>query len=358
MRRPLVLALSLVAVGAVLVAGLIVARDRASSPGPAPSQASSPASTSAATGTRECDVSVPDGGDIQAAAEAASEGSVVCLTGTYRVAAPIHAKDGQSFVGPASITGTTHTGFELKGAESGLDVTAVDVTLVDLDISGFALRAVECWTGTTIRGGRLHHNGRNGVGCGLEYELGHVLIEGVEVDHNGSEGELGRGGGGLKFARLGPDGLTVRDSFIHDNVGNGVWCDVQCIGTFLIERNTISGNWRKGVHYEKSGASDEFREGEVVEGRAIVRNNVVTGNGTEGRAHAADGGIVGVSSRNMLIEGNTTADNHRAGIVLETDGRLSGAKHGWPIGAIVRHDDADDGIMGCDEAGVECSGAD
>jgi hypothetical protein len=24
----------------------------------------------------------------------------------------------------------------------------------------------------------------------------------------------------------------------------------------------------------------------------------------------------------------------------------------------VRHDDADDGIMGCDEAGVECSGAD
>jgi len=356
MRRPLVLALSLVAVGAVLVASLIVADDRAPSPAPAPSRSSAPESTSGAAGARDCDVSVPDGGDIQAAADAAPVGSVVCLTGTYRIAAPIHAKDGQSFVGPASITGTTHTGFELKGRRSGLD-EAIDVTLIDLDISGFELRAVECWRGTTILGGRLHHNGRNGLGCGLEYARGHVLIDGVELDHNGSEGHLGSGASGMKIAQLGPDGLTVRNSNIHDNIGNGIWCDVQCVGTFLIEDNLITANARKGVHYEKSGASDEFREGEVVEGQAIIRNNVVTGNGTEGRTHAADGGIVGVSSRNMLIEGNTTADNHRAGIVLETDGRLSGAKHGWPVEAIVRHDDADDGIMGCDEAGVSCSGA-
>jgi hypothetical protein len=350
MRRPRPAWIGIVGAVSVVLVGIIVVRNLDTPRVAPPSSPERPTSPSAV----ECDVSVESGGDIQAASDAAGAGATICLSGTYELDAPIHPYDGQSFVGPATITGSTHTGFELKGTESHVDVTSVDVSLVDLDISGFSLRAVECWLGMTIMGGRLHDNGRNGLGCGLEHGPGHILIDGVEIDGNGGTDHLGSGSGGIKIAQLGPDGLTVRDSSIHDNLGNGVWCDVQCIGTFLIEGNEIAANSRKGVHYEKSGASDEYIAGQVVEGQAIVRDNVVTGNGTEGRAHAADGGIVGVSSRNMLIENNTTSGNHRAGVILRTDGRLTGDKHGWPTEAVVRGDGMSDGILGCEEPGVTC----
>jgi hypothetical protein len=306
--------------------------------------------------TADCSVEVPAGGDIQLAADRHGPGATICLTGSYVVSDPLRPYDGQRFIGPASIEAGpgVHTGFELKGEDSGLAVNAENVTLVDLDVHGFDLRAVECWLGMTIEGGTYHDNGRNGIGCGLEYGAGTVVIDGAEIYGNGSDEELGRGSGGIKLARLGPDGFTLRNSSIHDNLGNGVWCDVQCIGTFLIEGNTIERNTRKGVLYEKSGASDEFVEGEVVEGEAVVRANTVTGNGTEGRRYAADGGIVGVSSTNIHIVANTTRDNHRAGVVLKTDDRLTGEKHGWPVEAALIDNILDDGVIGCEEPGVAC----
>ncbi|HSL10598.1 MAG TPA: right-handed parallel beta-helix repeat-containing protein, partial [Actinomycetota bacterium] len=248
---------------------------------PSPAGTSSPSTSSRA----ECTGQVPAGGDIQVAADEHGPGATICLTGSYVVAEPLRPHDGQRFVGPASIEAgpDVHTGFELKGDDSGIAVNAEDVTLIDLDVHGFGLRAVECWSGMTILGGTFHDNGRNGIGCGLEYGDGPVVIDGAEIYENGTEEQLGRGSGGIKLARLGPGGFTLRDSSVHDNLGNGVWCDVQCIGTFLIEGNTIEGNTRKGVLYEKSGASDEYIDGKIVEGEALVRANTVTGNGAEGR---------------------------------------------------------------------------
>jgi len=299
-------------------------------------------------------VALASGANIRAAVDANPAGTTFCMSGTHRLSSGIKPKEGQSFVGPATIVGSgASSAFDLNSGSRGV----AGVTLVNLDVSGFTERGVDCWVGTRIIGGRYHHNGRNGIGCGLDYERGAIQIVGVEIDHNGSESELGKGSGGMKFARLGPDGLTVRGSSIHDNLGSGVWCDVQCIGTFLIEDNVIVRNSRKGVHYEKSGATDEYIAGKVVEGQAIIRRNIVTGNGWEGREHAADGGIAGVSSRNMLIEANVTSGNPRGGIFLRTDGRLSGDKHGWPTQAVVRSNDARDGIVGCtQEPGVICSG--
>jgi hypothetical protein len=289
---------------------------------------------------------------VQAAVDKHAAGTTFCLHGTYGFDDAVRPKAGQTFMGPATVVARgADMAFELNNGTSG----AKGVSFVDLDISGFELRAIECWVGTQVIRGRYHHNGRNAIGCGLDYERGHILIDGAEVDHNGSDEHLGSGAGGMKFARLGEDGLTVRNSYIHDNIGNGVWCDVQCIGTFLIENNVISRNSRKGVHYEKSGATDEYIAGRIVEGRAIIRHNVVTDNGWEGREHAADGGISGVSSRNMLIEYNITSGNGRGGVFLRTDGRLSGEKHGWQMEAIVRNNDASDGVGVCSEPLVECT---
>ena len=317
-------------------------------PAPEPDPDSPPEDTACAG------VDVAPGANLQGVADANPAGTIFCLQGTYRVSQPVKPKPGQSFVGPAAIEGAgAASAFDLNNGTSG----AADVSFIDLDVSGFAERAIDCWVGTRVIGGRYHHNDRNAIGCGLDYERGQILIIGVEIDHNGTEQELGKGSGGMKFARLGPDGLTVRGSHIHDNLGSGVWCDVQCIGTFLIEDNLIERNSRKGVHYEKSGATDEYIEGRVVEGQAVIRRNVVTGNGWEGRESAADGGIAGVSSMNMLIENNVTSGNPRGGIFLRTDGRLSGDKHGWAMEAIVRNNQTRDGIRGCvEEPGVTCTG--
>lgn len=297
-------------------------------------------------------------GSIQDAIDTNPPDTTFCLSGSYSISTPLRPKVGQRFVGPAVITagGFVSSAFDLKAAK------AVGASLVNLDVSGFVESSVKLWEGVSIIGGRYHHNLTNGLGGGFEYSDLPVTLMGVEIDNNGSEELLGVSSGGVKIARLG--GIFLVDNCnIHDNLGVGVWADVQCAGEYRIINNVITHNSRKGVHYEKSGASDEFTPGggvcigcnlPVVEGLAYIANNVVTNNGWEGREHSADGGIVNVSSRNMIIENNTTSGNHRAGIFLKQDGRTDGEKHGWQVEAIVRGNTTPDGIIGCDLPGVTC----
>lgn len=284
-------------------------------------------------------------GSIRAAIAAHPAGTRFCLSGRYDIGRALVPKDRQSFIGPAVLVAANGnlSGFKLKAAD------ADHVAFVRLDMSGFGLRAIECWTGVQIIGGRYHHNGRNGIGCGLDGG-GRIRIDGVEVDHNGSEAELGRGSAGIKFARA--HGAVVRDSFIHDNLGNGVWCDVQC-GDFRVLDAVIVRNGRKGVHYEKSGASDGMVS---YQGFAYIARNVIQDNGWEGREHAADGGVGLVSSKNVLIEDNVFGGNHRAGVFVRQDGRLSGDKHGWVISNVVIRNNIMNGdpLVGCDLDGVRC----
>jgi len=246
-------------------------------------------------------------------------------------------KTGNRFVGPATIVGAgAEVAFQAKTGSGG----AADVRFIDLDVSGFA-QGIWCWKGTQVIGGRYHDNTRNGIGCGLEG--GGVLIDGVEVDHNGSQADLGSGASGLKFAQ--GNGIVVRDSYIHDNLGNGVWCDVQC-GDYTVIDNRIIHNYRKGVHYEKSGESDF--NGISFVGSAYIARNVVQGNGWE-EAGLANAGIMAVSSKNILIEDNVLGDNNSVGIRVHQDDRLSGDKHGWFVSNVVILDNRMNGdeIDGC-----------
>jgi hypothetical protein len=285
--------------------------------------------------------------DLQAAAIMHPEGTTFCLEGTYDLDAPLLLKNNQSLVGPATIVarGDVQYGIALKHRKT------TGVTLRDLDVSGFAEDAVHMWGGLTIIGGRYHHNAQGGMGGGFDYQKLPVVIDGVEVDHNGSTELLGHAAGGIKIARLG--GLfEVRNSDIHDNVGNGVWADVQCVGNYFIHDNQVSLNSRKGIHYEKSGASDETPAGGVVEGEANIERNRVWGNGWEGREHA-DGGIVNVSSRNWHVRRNTTFDNPRGGLFVRQDGRLSGEKHGWPCHGTATGNEFRDGTEGDGLSGID-----
>jgi hypothetical protein len=332
-----------VAVGAATVAVLVGSPTPRVSPGPASSATPDPDPGPMEPTRCTTSVSAPD--SIQAAIDANPAGATYCLSGTFRVSTTIRPKSGDRFVGPATIVGAgADIGFQTRSGAG-----ATDVTFVNLDVSGFPLQAIGCWVGTEVIGGRYHHNGRNAIGCGLEG--GDVLIDGVEVDHNGSEAYLGCCSAGMKFAQ--GHGIVVRDSFIHDNIGNGVWCDVQC-GDYTVVGNRIIHNSRKGIHYEKSGGSD-FQAITFV-GTAYIARNLIQDNGWEGRQYA-DAGIAAVSSKNVLIEDNVFGGNAFGnGIKIIQDDRLTGDTHGWIVSNIVIGSNQMNGeeVQGCELDAVAC----
>src|SRR4029453_4264072 len=100
----------------------------------------------------------------------------------------------------------------------------------------------------------LHDNGKDGMGCDLDGRSAvGILVDGVEIDHNGTDPAWVPTAAGIKWFPL--DGTTVQNSHVHDNAGDGVWCDAQC-GDFDVLDNVIERNARKGVFYEKGGESD------------------------------------------------------------------------------------------------------
>jgi parallel beta-helix repeat protein len=179
----------------------------------------------------------------------------------------------------------------------------------------------------------------NGMGGGLQQE-GKVLVSGVEIDHNGSTAGLGDGSSGIKFA--GSGGSTIRDSYVHDNIGNGIWFDVDSGGGDLIENNLVVGNSRRGIFYE------------VSRGPVLITGNEVRGNNTS-KISGASG--IGVSSgKNVTIEQNFIRDNFvwdmRFGEVSRPD-----INWDYPLSnVLVRNNNVSmTKVSGCGQDGVQCT---
>ena len=71
--------------------------------------------------------------------------------------------------------------------------------------------------------------------------------------------------------------VEVRNSYIHDNQGNGLWCDVFChdsvdhLNGFWVHENLVVNNGRAGIRFENVG--------DVVDaGEALIQKNEVHGN--------------------------------------------------------------------------------
>ena len=307
-------------------------------------------------GDGNCDVAVRAPASIQEASAGADAGATLCLSGEFQLSMPIRPKDGQTFIGPAVLKGVdgAHTGFALKGGAGPAGI-ASDVTIERVEMFGFVLRAVECWQGAVVRDSELHHNGRNGVGCGLQD--GDVLIEGNDIHHNGDPSHTGSGASGLKLA--GGEGVVVRGNRVHENIGNGIWCDVDC-GAFSALDNEVFGNTRKGIFYE------------ISHGPALIAGNTVTFNNCSPRywpdpepacdlpdgsfgpqsAAAPGGGIAANSSQGVTIEDNVVEGNEGSGIVIRDDARPYDA----PLQIVIRGNELHgDRLKGCEIAGVSCS---
>jgi hypothetical protein len=91
----------------------------------------------------------------------------------------------------------------------------------------------------------------------------------------------------------------VRNSYVHDNQGNGIWCDEYCHDSagqpngFWVHDNLVVDNGRAGIRYENVGDVADA-------GEALIENNEVHGNSLD----AARGGISVRDAQNATIQNN------------------------------------------------------
>jgi parallel beta-helix repeat protein len=116
-------------------------------------------------------------------------------------------------------------------------------------------------TGSTLRRNNVHHNGRYGVTDGATG----MLLENNEIAFNNTRRlDPNDDAGGTKFLKV--NGMTVRNNYVHDNYGTGLWFDWDN-NDITIEGNRVENNDGIGIFYEVSY-------------NGIIRNNTLTGNGT------------------------------------------------------------------------------
>jgi hypothetical protein len=134
----------------------------------------------------------------------------------------------------------------------------------------------------------------------------HGTFDRIELDDTTEDPNfLGFNGSGLKAINE----VEVRNSYIHDNQGNGLWCDQFCHDSasernvFWVHDNLVVNNGRAGIRFE--------RVGDVADaGEAIIENNEVHGNSTG----AVRGGVSIHDAQNALVQGNVFGATIIAGV--------------------------------------------
>jgi Right handed beta helix region len=231
------------------------------------------------------------GANLQRAVDTNPPGTVFCLKpGTY-VRQRVLPKDNDQFIG---LYGAVLDGqFSRKHAFAG---TASAVVIQNLEITHYAAPAQNSpvrgtkGRGWIVRNNEISYNGGAGldvgdhmhaIGNNIHHNLqigvdmngfGHhpgtgILIEANEIAYNNYTDAYDPGweAGGAKFWNS--INLTVRNNYVHDNNGAGLWTDTDNIGT-LYARNIVENNRGPGILHEVSYD-------------AVIRDNVVKDNGSE-----------------------------------------------------------------------------
>jgi hypothetical protein len=134
----------------------------------------------------------------------------------------------------------------------------------------------------------------------------HGTFDRIELDDTTQDRKfLGFTGSGLKAINE----VEVKNSYIHDNQGNGLWCDVFCRDSeshpngFWVHDNLVVNNDRAGICFD--------RVGEVADaGEALIENNEVHGNSPD----AVRGSISVRDAQNATIQNNSFGAATIAGV--------------------------------------------
>jgi parallel beta-helix repeat protein len=149
-----------------------------------------------------------------------------------------------------------------------------------------------------VRRSNIHHNGQLGIG-GVGRN---IKIENNWIWANNTRGfDFTWEAGGAKLAVS--IGATFRGNHVYDNIGPGLWCDIDCRDA-IFENNVVEGNYDAGIFYEISS-------------NAIIRDNVVKHNGIGRRGWFWGADILVAASQNVdVLDNAITVSPTGCGIIL------------------------------------------
>jgi hypothetical protein len=284
---------------------------------------------------------------LQHAIDRHGKGTTFCLGGgSYLVRSSIHPKTRDRFIGTSAhrrgvvvktrsaqvifelggTWGVTFRHFTIKGAKNACPGRNC----------GETGRAISRGSRVTVGRMHLYNNGLNAIGG----TAGLLLVRHSRIDHNGAST-----GDGMSAGIKSTDALSVFDSHISHNRGNGVWCDVQC-GDFTVVRSKIARNSGSGIFDE------------ISQGKAIFHNNTIVRNNKVGEGFR--GGLSITNSKNVTAYDNVFKRNKGFGIAARMDGRVRcgtpDAGCGYVISNVKIHHNAlrADSVVGCKLSGVAC----
>ncbi len=161
--------------------------------------------------------------------------------------------------------------------------------------------------GMQVLHNKLLHNGQLGVGGGGS----NGIVDGNEIAFNNYAGyDYGWEAGGSKFAFT--RNLVVRNNYVHDNQGPGLWTDIENENT-LYEHNHTKSNREAGILHEISY-------------HAVIRNNLIENDGFSA-SHRTEpwygAGIIVASSADVEVYDNTVRDCMNGVIGLQARRGLS-----------------------------------
>ena len=222
---------------------------------------------------------------------------IVCAT------PPTFTQRGPAYDPNTSCTVTGAQGVENVFRPIGQGGSIATVRFEGIRIVGGTGTPGKAGSGTGIAGGTM---GDQSVLYGVEItgsdavgmSGGHGLFDRSEVfDTTNNPDFLSFTAAGIKAI----DEMHIRNSYIHDNQGNGLWCDEFCedaqplLGNdkYWVHDNLVVNNGRAGIRFERVG--DVSTAGE-----ALIENNEVHGNSPD----AVRGGISVRDAQNAIIQNN------------------------------------------------------
>jgi parallel beta helix pectate lyase-like protein len=287
-----------------------------------------------------CKVQLLPTSPVQPAIDSNPPGTSFCfLRGTYRVSS-LRPKNGDSFLGQLTSVltgdGSAKYAFQSKASrvtvaglvierfnsplqQGALQLSGPGWTIRDNEIRNNAALGAKLDGGGTFVRNYVHHNGQLGIGS---YQSTGLLVEDNEIAYNNTRNvNMDWEAGGGKFVDT--TYLTIRDNYVHDNRGPGLWTDTNNYKT-VIERNHVIDNAHTGIFHEISYD-------------AVIRDNVVTGNARSWRNGIWRAGIVIANSSNVEVYGNTLSGNGN-GIAGTEQQRGSGSRGEWLLRNLNIHD--------------------
>ena len=276
----------------------------------------------------DCENDITPGEDLDAIInnDASGTSTTFCVhAGTYQVSAPAILKAGDKLKGQPGTKSTVDTATKptpvvklvgsgtdnlLRANGSGISISWVDLTGASGTGTGSgAIAAGSAGSDFVVEFARIHDN----ASLGISNMKGRVLDSEFFKNSNATS-SLGFNGSAVK-------GITEFEAgrvYVHDEQGNGLWCDVGCSndparGTkgFWVHDSVVVNSNRAGIRYENSP------------NEAVFENNEIHGNGKTERR----GGIDIRDSQNAWVgPGNNFGPATIAGVTYLVNGDRIGVR--------------------------------